>query len=156
MTAESAFSRAKALDWIAQGPKQEVGASLRLNGTPWQREGCFVEPTVFDGARNDMQIAREEIFGPVLSIVPFKDEDDTVLQGNDTTYGLSAAGWTRDISRAHKMLRALKAGRLWIKTFGESDPAMAFGGYKQPGWGREFGQESIAAYTQTKSVMVRM
>ncbi|PFW71282.1 betaine-aldehyde dehydrogenase, partial [Bacillus sp. AFS075960] len=95
-------------------------------------------------------------FGPVLSIIPFRDEDDAVLQANDTTYGLSAAVWTRDVARAHKVVRALKAGGLWINTFGESDPAMAFGGYKQSGWGREFGQESIDAYTQTKSIMLRM
>jgi acyl-CoA reductase-like NAD-dependent aldehyde dehydrogenase len=142
--------------WSYIGAGQEAGAALRLGGQAWQGKGYFVEPTVFDNVRNGMKIAQEEIFGPVLSIIPFKDEDDAVLQGNDTTYGLSAAVWTRDVSRAHKVVRALKAGRLWINTFGEADPAMAFGGYKQSGWGREFGQESIEAYTQTKSVMVRM
>ena len=111
---------------------------------------------MFDGVKNGMRIAQEEIFGPVLSIIPFKDEDDAVLHGNDTSYGLSAAVWTKDVSRAHKVVKALKAGRLWINTFGESDPAMAFGGYKQSGWGREFGQESIDAYTQAKSIMVRL
>jgi phenylacetaldehyde dehydrogenase len=141
--------------WSYIGAGQEDGAALRLGGQAWQGPGYFVEPTVFDHVKNGMKIAQEEIFGPVLSIIPFKDEDDAVLQGNDTTYGLSAAVWTRDVSRAHKVVKALKAGRLWINTFGESDPAMAFGGYKQSGWGREFGQESIEAYTQTKSVMVR-
>lgn len=142
--------------WSYIGAGQEGGAALRLGGTAWSGAGYFVEPTVFDHVKNGMRIAQEEIFGPVLSIIPFKDEEDAALQGNDTTYGLSAAVWTRDISRAHKVVRALKAGRLWINTFGESDPAMAFGGYKQSGWGREFGQELIEAYTQTKSVMVRM
>ncbi|WP_322060048.1 aldehyde dehydrogenase family protein [Paraburkholderia sp. J63] len=142
--------------WSYIGAGQEGGAALRLGGNAWSGAGYFVEPTVFDNVRNGMRIAQEEIFGPVLSIIPFKDEDDAVLQGNDTTYGLSAAVWTRDVSRAHKVVRALKAGRLWINTFGESDPAMAFGGYKQSGWGREFGQESIDAYTQSKSIMVRM
>ncbi|MES2484121.1 MAG: aldehyde dehydrogenase family protein [Pseudomonadota bacterium] len=141
--------------WSYIGAGQEGGAALRLGGKAWSGCGYFVEPTVFDEVKNGMRIAQEEIFGPVLSIIPFKDEDDAVLQGNDTTYGLSAAVWTRDISRAHKVVKALKAGRLWINTFGEADPAMAFGGYKQSGWGREFGQESIEAYTQTKSVMVR-
>ncbi|MDR5752413.1 MULTISPECIES: aldehyde dehydrogenase family protein [unclassified Caballeronia] len=142
--------------WSYIGAGQEGGAALRLGGRAWSGAGYYVEPTVFDNVRNGMRIAQEEIFGPVLSIIPFKDEEDAVLQGNDTEYGLSAAVWTRDVSRAHKVVRALKAGRLWINTFGESDPAMAFGGYKQSGWGREFGQESIEAYTQTKSIMVRL
>ena len=102
-----------------------------------------------------MQIAREEIFGPLLSIIPFKDEDDAVFKGNDTVYGLAAAVWTRDIARAHKVARALKAGRVWVNTYGEADPVMPFGGYKQSGLGREFGSESIDAYTQTKAVLVR-
>ncbi|MGC3987366.1 MAG: aldehyde dehydrogenase family protein [Pseudorhodoferax sp.] len=142
--------------WSYIGAGQEGGAKLRVGGKAQSGPGYFVEPTVFDHVKNGMRIAQEEIFGPVLSIIPFKDEDDAVLQGNDTSYGLSAAVWTRDVSRAHKVVKALKAGRLWINTFGESDPAMAFGGYKQSGWGREFGQESIEAYTQTKSVMVRL
>jgi acyl-CoA reductase-like NAD-dependent aldehyde dehydrogenase len=150
----SAQQRDRVRGYIDAG--QEGGAALRLGGTAWRGAGFFVEPTVFDQVKNGMRIAQEEIFGPVLSIIPFKDEDDAVLQGNDTTYGLSAAVWTRDVSRAHKVVKALKAGRLWINTFGEADPAMAFGGYKQSGWGREFGAESIDAYTQTKSVMVRM
>lgn len=142
--------------WSYIGAGQESGAALRLGGKAWSGPGYFVEPTVFDNVKNGMKIAQEEIFGPVLSIIPFKDEDDAVLQGNETTYGLSAAVWTRDVSRAHKVVKALKAGRLWINTFGEADPAMAFGGYKQSGWGREFGAESIEAYTQAKSVMVRL
>ncbi|ADV00640.1 aldehyde dehydrogenase family protein [Alicycliphilus denitrificans] len=142
--------------WSYIGAGQESGAALRLGGKAWNGPGYFVEPTVFDNVKNGMKIAQEEIFGPVLSIIPFKDEDDAVLQGNETTYGLSAAVWTRDVSRAHKVVKALKAGRLWINTFGEADPAMAFGGYKQSGWGREFGAESIEAYTQAKSVMVRL
>jgi len=149
----SAKQRDRVWEYIGLG--QDGGAALRLGGQAWQGAGYFVQPTIFDNVKNDMRIAREEIFGPVLSIIPFEDEDDAVLQGNDTTYGLSAAVWTKDVSRAHKVVKALKAGRLWINTFGESDPAMAFGGYKQSGWGREFGAESIEAYTQTKSVMVR-
>lgn len=142
--------------WSYIGAGKDAGAALRLGGKAWEGPGYFVEPTVFDQVKNGMKIAQEEIFGPVLSIISFKDENDAVLQGNDTAYGLSAAVWTRDISRAHKVVKALKAGRLWINTYGEADPAMAFGGYNQSGWGREFGQESIDAYTQTKSVMVRI
>lgn len=150
----SATQRDRVRAYIEAG--QEEGARLSLGGAPWAGPGYFVEPTVFGDVNNRMRIAREEIFGPVLSVIAFDDEDDAVLQGNDTTYGLSAAVWTRDIARAHKVVRALKAGRVWINTYGEADPAMPFGGYKQSGWGREFGQESIDAYTQVKAVMLRM
>ena len=134
---------------------REAGAALSLGGSRVGSKGYFVEPTVFSRVGNDMKIAQDEIFGPVLSIIPFKDDDDAVLKGNDTPYGLSAAVWTKDIARAHKVARALKSGRVWINTFGEADPVMAFGGYKQSGLGREYGAESIDAYTQTKAVLVR-
>jgi acyl-CoA reductase-like NAD-dependent aldehyde dehydrogenase len=150
----SAAQRDRVRSYIDAG--QSAGASLRAGGAQWTGEGYFIEPTVFGGVTNDMRIAREEIFGPVLSVISFRDEEDAVFQGNDTTYGLSAAVWTRDIGRAHKVARALKAGRVWINTYGEADPAMPFGGYKQSGWGREFGQDSIDAYTQVKAVMLRM
>jgi acyl-CoA reductase-like NAD-dependent aldehyde dehydrogenase len=132
------------------------GASLLLGGARLGDVGYFVQPTVFCGVSNAMKIAREEIFGPVLSIIPFKDEADVVLQANDTEYGLAAAVWTRDASRAHRVARALKAGRVWINTYAESDPVMSMGGYKQSGFGREQGAESIEAYTQTKSVLMRL
>ena len=134
---------------------REAGAALSLGGSRVGSKGYFVEPTVFSRVSNDMKIAQDEIFGPVLSIIPFKDDDDAVRKGNDTPYGLSAAVWTKDIARAHKVARALKSGRVWINTFGEADPVMAFGGYKQSGLGREYGAESIDAYTQTKAVLVR-
>jgi acyl-CoA reductase-like NAD-dependent aldehyde dehydrogenase len=132
------------------------GARVALGGARVGDTGFFVQPTVFAGVSNGMTIAREEIFGPVLSIIPFKDEDDAVLQGNDTEYGLAAAVWTNDVSRAHRVARALKAGRVWINTYAESDPVMSMGGYKQSGFGREMGAESIEAYTQTKSVLMRL
>jgi phenylacetaldehyde dehydrogenase len=135
---------------------KSAGATLRLGGSRIGKVGHFVGPTVFSGVSNAMRIAQEEIFGPVVCIIPFKDEDDAVFQGNDTQYGLAAAVWTRDISRAHTVARRLKAGRIWINTYGEADPVMAFGGYKQSGLGREFGVESIDAYTQTKAVLVRL
>lgn len=143
----------RVLSYIGVG--QDAGAQLQLGGQRVGERGYFVAPTVFSDVRNGMRIAQEEIFGPVVSIIPFKDEDDAVFQSNETTYGLSAALWTRDISRAHKVARRLKAGRVWINTFGESDTVMPFGGFKQSGWGREFGQESIDAYTQVKAVMLR-
>ena len=145
--------RDRVLSYIAAG--REAGATLSLGGLRVGGKGYFVQPTVFSSVDNSMKIAQEEIFGPVLSIIPFKDEDDAIRKGNDTTYGLSAAVWTKDIARAHKVARALKSGRVWINTFGEADPVMAFGGYKQSGLGREYGAESIDAYTQTKAVLVR-
>lgn len=131
-------------------------ARVSLAGGDMEGKGYFVKPTVFSHVSNTMTIAREEIFGPVLSIIPFKDEADAVFQGNDTVYGLSAGIWTRDVSRAHTVARAIKAGRIWINNYGDSDPVMSFGGYKQSGYGREQGVESIDAYTQTKSVLLRL
>lgn len=128
---------------------------LQLGGNRIDGKGYYVEPTVFSHVGNQSTIAREEIFGPVLSIIAFKDEADAVFQGNDTVYGLAAGIWTRDVSRAHRVAGAIKAGRLWINNYGESDAVMSFGGYKQSGYGREQGAESIEAYTQTKSVLLK-
>jgi acyl-CoA reductase-like NAD-dependent aldehyde dehydrogenase len=135
---------------------REEGAQLTQGGARVGELGYFVQPTIFSGVSNAMKIAREEIFGPVLSIIAFKDEDDAVLKGNDTIYGLAAAVWTRDVSRAHRVARALKAGRVWINTYAEGDAVMSFGGYKQSGYGREMGAESIEGFTQTKSVLMRL
>lgn len=144
----------RVMGYIESGKR--AGASLRLGGSRVSEKGYFVEPTVFSGVANSMSIAQEEIFGPVLSIIPFRDEHDAVFQANDTQYGLAAAVWTRDNARAHTVARRLKAGRVWINTYGEADPVMAFGGYKQSGIGREYGAESIDAYTQSKAVMMRL
>jgi acyl-CoA reductase-like NAD-dependent aldehyde dehydrogenase len=111
---------------------------------------------VFTEVNNDMKIAREEIFGPVASVIRFKDENDAVLQGNDTTYGLAAAVWTRDISRAHAVARGLRAGTVWVNCYMAMDPISPFGGYKQSGFGREMGKEALELYTQVKSVFVKL
>ena len=132
------------------------GAKVATGGDVLAGAGYFVKPTIFAGVHNQMRIAREEIFGPVGAAIPFKDESDAVFQGNDTTYGLAAAVWTRDISRAHKVARALKAGTVWINTYGGSDPISPFGGYKQSGFGRELGVHSLELYTQIKSVYVKL
>jgi 5-carboxymethyl-2-hydroxymuconate semialdehyde dehydrogenase len=118
--------------------------------------GYFVKPTVFTGVRNDMRIAREEIFGPVVAVIPFKDEDDAVLQGNDTLYGLAAGVWTRDVSRAHRVARAIRAGTVWVNCYNVFDPASPFGGYKESGYGRELGRYALDLYTQVKSVWLRV
>lgn len=144
----------RVLSYVDAGTSE--GARLSLGGARVGDSGYFVEPTVFSGVANTMTIAQEEIFGPVLSIIAFKDEDDAVFQGNDTEYGLAAAVWTRDASRAHRVARALNAGRVWINTYAEGDPVMSFGGYKQSGYGRELGAESIDAFTQTKSILMRL
>lgn len=102
-----------------------------------------------------MRLAQEEIFGPVVALIPFKDENDVIFQANDTEFGLAAMVWTKDINRAHQVARAMKAGTVWINTLFELDPITPFGGYKQSGLGRELGAESIDAYTQIKSVVVR-
>jgi len=135
---------------------EDGGAKLLTGGDRPSRAGYFLNPTVFSNVQNSMKIAQEEIFGPVVALIPFKSEEEVIRMGNDTIYGLAGGIWTRDISRAHRVARALKGGRIWINTFGETDPVMPFGGFKQSGIGREFGAESIAAYTEIKSVQVRM
>ncbi|MGV9678521.1 aldehyde dehydrogenase family protein [Nocardia sp. NPDC003482] len=132
------------------------GAIAASGGSTIDGKGYFVQPTIFDGVENSMRIAQEEIFGPVVSVIPFTDEYDAILQGNDTTYGLAAAVWTRDVSRAHQVARRIKAGTVWINTFLELDPTMPFGGYKESGLGREFGANWYQAYTEEKSVFVKL
>ena len=132
----------------ADGAHVAVGAGT-LGG-----KGYFVKPTLYTGVTNGMRIAQEEVFGPVAAAIPFKDENDAVLQGNDTVYGLAAAVWTKDVGRAHRVARALKAGTVWVNTYLKVDPISGFGGYKQSGYGRELGPHSMDAYTQTKTVYV--
>jgi aldehyde dehydrogenase len=117
--------------------------------------GYFYKPTVLKG-NNKMRVFQEEIFGPVLAVTTFKDEAEALEIANDTIYGLGAGVWTRDISRAHKVARALKAGTVWVNTYLELDVGSPFGGYKQSGIGRELGKHSIELYTQVKSVFVKL
>jgi phenylacetaldehyde dehydrogenase len=144
----------RVMSYIEAGEKE--GAQLLTGGNRVGNRGYFIEPTVFTGVKDEMKIAREEIFGPVAAAIPFKDENDAVLQSNDTTYGLAAAVWTRDISRAHRVARALKAGTVWVNCYGVSDTGMPFGGYKQSGFGREGGRHVIDVFTQMKSVYVKL
>ncbi len=139
---------------------KEEGVTVKAGGEAATegelRKGYFVKPTVFTGVKNSMRIAQEEIFGPVVSAIPFKDENDAVLQGNQTVYGLAAGVWTKDVSKAHKVARALKAGTVWINCYGQIDPTSPFGGYKQSGFGRELGKHSLELYTQVKQVWLKV
>ena len=146
------FDRVKG--YLEVGKKE--GATVAAGGEAGAGKGYFVKPTLFSNVKNDMQIAREEIFGPVGTAISFTDENDAVFQGNNTDYGLSAAIWTRDLSRAHKMARALKAGTVWVNCFNQLDPISPFGGYKQSGFGRELGRYAIDLYTQIKSVWMKL
>ena len=147
----------KVLSYIATG--KEEGATVVLGGdraNVGTGKGYFVQPTIFDNVTNQMRIAREEIFGPVLSAIRFKDLDDLIAQANDTVYGLAAGVWTRDIKKAHYVAKKLKAGTVWINTYNIYDPASPFGGYKQSGFGRELGMHALESYTQVKSIWVDM
>ena len=128
------------------------GGSPQLEGD--FQNGYFFQPTIFSEVRNEMRVAQEEIFGPVASVITFKDEDSLIRQANETIYGLSAGIWTRDITRAHRFAKEVKAGVVWINTFNMFNAASPFGGYKQSGYGREMGKHAIDLYTQVKSVWV--
>src|SRR5207302_33167 len=117
-------------------------------------KGYFIEPTIFDGVTNTMKIAREEIFGPVLSVIPFKSIDEGLAEGNATTYGLAAAVWTRDVAKALKAARAIRAGTVWVNAYNLFDAALPFGGFKESGFGRGRGSAGLEHYTETKTVWV--
>ncbi len=137
---------------------QTEGARLVAGGSEAQVNGAgaFFEATVFDAVSPEMTIAKEEIFGPVLSVLTFRDEADAVAIGNGTIYGLAAGVWTKDVSKAHRMARLLKAGTVWINTYNLYDPALPFGGTKQSGFGRELGAAALEGYTQPKSVWLKL
>jgi aldehyde dehydrogenase (NAD+) len=137
--------------------RQEGAEVLFGGGTPSGPEiigAQFVEPTIFANVRNDMRIAQEEIFGPVLSIIGFDDEDEAVEIGNDVAFGLAAGVWTQNIGRAVRMSKRLKAGTVWVNTYRAVSYMMPFGGVKRSGIGRESGIESIREYLSTKSVWI--
>lgn len=146
------------LGYVQSGKEQ--GAALLCGGerdiAGDKAKGFFMKPTVFGGVTPGMKIAQEEIFGPVLSVMKFKDEDEAVAISNGTIYGLVSAVWTGDVRRAHRLARRIKAGVVWINTYNGFDSAAPFGGYKQSGFGREMGMHALESYTQVKSVWVAL
>ncbi len=146
----------RVLQYIDSG--QSEGASLRFGGKRVREEtgGFYIEPTVFDCVRNDMRIAREEIFGPVLSTITFKDAEEAIRIGNDTIYGLAAAVWTKDINKALKAARALRAGVVWVNCFDNGHISSPFGGFKQSGFGRDKSLHAMDKYTELKNTWIKI
>jgi acyl-CoA reductase-like NAD-dependent aldehyde dehydrogenase len=143
------------LGYIESG-KQE-GADLVAGGqraTVGNGKGFYVEPTIFDHVTSRMRIAREEIFGPVLSVIPFRSIEDGIAEGNASTYGLAAAVWTRDVAKALRAARAIRAGTVWVNAYNLYDAALPFGGFKESGFGRELGAPGLDPYTEVKTVWV--
>jgi aldehyde dehydrogenase (NAD+) len=145
------------LGYIEAGKKE--GAKLVAGGNRVSVDGgkgFFIEPTIFGDVRNDMKIAQEEIFGPVLATLSFDEMDEAVALANQTPYGLAAAVWTRDVKKAHNVSRQLRAGTVWINTYGLMDASLPFGGYKQSGFGRELGLHALEHYTELKTVWLSL
>ena len=132
------------------------GAKATVGGKRKGDKGYFVEPTVLINTNEKMKVVREEIFGPVVTAIPFKDENDLVTQANNSVYGLAAGIWTRDINRAHSVAAEMRAGTVWINCYNIFDAALPFGGFKQSGWGREMGHDALELYTEKKAVCARI
>jgi aldehyde dehydrogenase (NAD+) len=144
----------KVMGYIKSG--QEEGAEMLCGGGRAGDKGYFIQPTVFAGVKDEMRIAKEEIFGPVMSVIRFKDMDEVIDRANRTMYGLAAAVWTRDIGKAHAIANNVRAGTVWVNCFDVFDAAAPFGGFKQSGIGRELGEYGLANYTEVKTVTIRL
>jgi aldehyde dehydrogenase (NAD+) len=144
----------KVMSYIDAGKRE--GADLLVGGKAVGDDGLFIEPTVFANVQDEMKIAREEIFGPVMSIIKFRNLDEVIERANHTTYGLAAAVWTRDIGKAHAIANNVKAGTVWVNCFDVFDAAAPFGGFKQSGIGREMGEYALQQYTEVKTVTIKL
>jgi aldehyde dehydrogenase (NAD+) len=140
--------------YIKTGKKE--GARCILGGDKLNENGYFIQPTIFTDVTDDMTIAREEIFGPVMSILKFRTLDEAIKRGNKTVYGLAAGIFTRDINTAFKFANQIKAGTVWVNTYNSFDTAQPFGGFKQSGIGRELGEYALELYTEPKTVMIKL
>jgi len=144
--------------YLELGPKE--GATLLMGGkaakVPGFDKGYFVEPTIFTDVKNNMRIAQEEIFGPVSTVISWKDDEEVVRMANDSTYGLGGGLWTQNLRRAHRISQAIETGTIWVNRYYNFVPGMPVGGYKQSGFGREFAQEVLHHYTLTKSVIINL
>ncbi len=144
----------KILGYIDSGKKE--GAQCITGGKRHGDKGFYVEPTLFTGVEDKMTIAQEEIFGPVMSVLKFKNEDELIDRANNSLYGLAAAVWTRDIAKAHHFAAEVRAGTVWVNCYDVFDAAAPFGGFKMSGMGRELGEEGLKSYTETKTVTVSL
>ncbi|MFM2600389.1 aldehyde dehydrogenase [Vibrio fortis] len=145
--------KAKVLEYIHLG--QTEGATLRCGGDV-DGKGAFVEPTILDNVDNKMRIAQEEIFGPVLCVIPFKDEQEAIAIANDSKYGLGAALWSSNINRVHRVAKQLQAGSVWVNNYNEGDMTVPFGGFKMSGNGRDKSLHAIEKFTETKTTWIRL
>lgn len=149
---EAQFS--KILSYIEKGRKG--GAECLTGGERFGEKGYYVQPTVFDNVTDDMEIATDEIFGPVMSILPFKDADEVIERSNKTQFGLAAAVWTRDVAKAHRFAKSVRAGTIWVNCYDVFDAAAPFGGFKMSGQGRELGEAALSNYTEYKTVTMSL
>ncbi len=144
----------KIMSYIDKGHAE--GANCVVGGKRFGERGYFIEPTIFDGVTDDMSIAQDEIFGPVMSVLKYRDWDELIARANQTFFGLAAAVWTSNVSKAHDFARRVRAGTIWVNCYDVFDAAAPFGGFKMSGQGRELGEEGLRAYTETKTVTINL